>query len=104
MRRLELKREEFTSPLLGAAFETLRLADERGERIEQATLLASFSPPEASHLTRVLLQPAGAPDSGRAVSDYIGRIRETRLNHGDDIMDTLRAVREIKQRKGTGYE
>ena len=104
VRKLGLKREEFTSPLLGAAFEILLLADERGERIEQATLLASFSPSEASHLTKVLLLPANAPESGKAVNDYINRIRETRQSQGEDILDTLREVRERKQRKGTGYE
>ena len=120
VRKLGLTREEFTSPLLGAAFEALRLSDERGERMEQATLLATFSPSEASHLTRVLLLPANTPESGsaagpaympvtasasdRAVSDYINKIREEKLKHGDDISAALLAVRERKQRKDAGYE
>ena len=104
VRKLELKREEFTSELLGNAFELLRFADEQGENLSQAALLASFSPNEASHLTRVLMQPAGTVDSNKAVSDYINKIREEKLKGGEDIAAALLAVRERKQRKGTGYE
>ncbi len=104
VRKLGLEKEEFTSPLLGAAFEMLRLADERGERVEQATLLSSFSPPEASHLTKVFLLPANTPESERAVSDYINKIREEKLKRGEDIAAALLAVRERKIGKGTGYE
>ena len=103
-KKLELKRGEFTSELLGRAFELLLQANENGESMEHATLLASFPPNEASHLTRVLLQPAGLPDSGKAVSDYINKIREEKLKSGEDINAALLAVRERKQRKGTGYE
>lgn len=104
VRKLDFTREEFTSPLLGTAFEMLLDADERGESVTQATLLATFSPSEASHLTKVLLLPARTPESGRAVSDYINKIREEKLKRSGDINAALLAIRERKQGKGTGYE
>lgn len=94
--------EEFSSPLLGRAFDALRRRAEEGLSTRLAALAEDFSGEEMDHLAQVAAQPQAAASSGQAIADYISVIRGERLlrgggEQGDDLL--LAAQKRYQQKK-----
>lgn len=95
----ELKPEEFSSPLLGRAYEQLKSRYAQGMEVSLA-VLSDFTGEEISHLTGILQRQTG-PVSEQALADCV------RIIHGEhqaatvSTADDLLALREkLKERKG----
>ena len=94
--------EEFTSSLLGRAFDRLRGLAEEGLSTQLAVLAEGFSGEEMDHLAQVAAQPESVAHSGRAIEDYISLIRGERLLRGggaDEADLLLAAQRRFQQKK-----
>ncbi len=94
--------EEFSSPLLGRAFDKLLQRAEEGLSTQLAALAEDFSGEEMDHLAQVAAQPQAAAHSGQAIRDYISMIRGERLlrsggEQGDDLL--LAAQKRYQQKK-----
>lgn len=93
---------EFSSPLLGRAFDALRRRAEEGLSTRLAALAGDFTGEEMDHLAQVAAQPQAAASSGQAIADYISVIRGERLlrgggEQGDDLL--LAAQKRYQQKK-----
>lgn len=93
---------EFSSPLLGRAFDALRRRAEEGLSTRLAALAGDFTGEEMDHLAQVASQPQAAASSGQAITDYISVIRGERLlrgggEQGDDLL--LAAQKRYQQKK-----
>lgn len=93
---------EFTSPLLGRAFDRLRNRAEEGLSTRLDVLAEEFSGEEMDHLAQVAAQPESAANSSRSIQDYISLIRSEKLLRGggageDDLL--LAAQRRFQQKK-----
>ena len=94
--------EEFTSSLLGRAFDRLRGLAEEGLSTQLAVLAEGFSGEEMDHLAQVAAQPESVAHSSRAIEDYISLIRGERLLRGggaDEADLLLAAQRRFQQKK-----
>ncbi len=94
--------EEFTSSLLGRAFDRLRGLAEEGLSTQLAVLAEGFSGEEMDHLAQVAAQPESVAHSGRAIEDYISLIRGESLLRGgsaDEADLLLAAQRRFQQKK-----
>lgn len=97
-----IKGAEFSSPLLGRAFDVLRRRAEEGLSTQLAALAGDFTGEEMDHLAQVAAQPQAAASSGQAIADYISVIRGERLlrgggEQGDDLL--LAAQKRYQQKK-----
>ena len=91
--------EEFSSPLLGRAFDCLSSRAREGLSTQLAALAGVFTGEEMDHLAQVAAQPESVANSGRAIQDYISLIRgEKLLREGEDD-SLLLAVQKKYQRK-----
>lgn len=91
--------EEFSSPLLGRAFDCLRSRAGEGLSTQLAALAGVFTGEEMDHLAQVAAQPESVANSGQAIQDYISLIRgEKLLREGEDD-SLLLAVQKKYQRK-----
>lgn len=93
---------EFSSSLLGRAFDVLRRRAEEGLSTQLAALAGDFSGEEMDHLAQVAAQPQATASSGQAITDYISVIRGERLlrgggEQGDDLL--LAAQKRYQQKK-----
>ena len=75
--------EEFSSPLLGRAFDRLRSRAEAGLSTQLGALTEDFSGEEMDHLAQVALQPESVAGSDRRIPEYISLIRSEKLLRGD---------------------
>ena len=93
--------EEFSSPLLGRAFDLLRRRAEEGLSTQPAVLAEEFAGEEMNHLAQVAAQPESVANSGRSIADYISVIRGERLRQGEGVQgdDQLRALQKKYQQK-----
>lgn len=94
--------EEFSSPLLGRAFDRLSARAREGLSTQLAALAGDFTGEEMDHLAQVASQPQAAASSGQAITDYISVIRGERLlrgggEQGDDLL--LAAQKKYQQKK-----
>ena len=94
--------EEFSSPLLGRAFDRLNLRAREGLSTHLAALAEEFSGEEMDHLAQVAAQPQTVANSDRAIADYISVIRSERLlrsgeAQGDALL--LAAQKRYQQKK-----
>ncbi len=92
---------EFSSPLLGRAFDQLRRRAGEGLSTHLAALAQEFTSQEMDHLAQVAAQPESAANGARAIGDYIAVIRGEALlrgggERGDDL---LRAAQKKYQQK-----
>ena len=99
----DLTGEEFSSPLLGRAFDQLRSRASAGLSTQLDALAEDFSGEEMDHLAQVAVQPESVANSGRSIQDYISLIRGERLLRGggerrDEVL--LAAQRRFQQKKG----
>ena len=97
----DLTPEEFSSPMLGRLFAMLREKAAVQTALSPAVLSGSFSPEEVQHITALLQKPEVLSNGRKALSDYIGVIRE---EHDKRAGGTdLRALAEkIRNKKGYG--
>ena len=97
----DLTPEEFSSPMLGRLFAMLREKAAVQTALSPAVLSGSFSPEEVQHITALLQKPEVLSSGRKALSDYIGVIRE---EHDKRAAGTdLRALAEkIRNKKGYG--
>ena len=92
--------EEFSSPLLGRAFDLLRRRAEEGLSLQLASLAEELTGEEMSHLAQVAAQPESAANAGQALADYISVIRREALLRGrEGGDDLLRAAQKRYQEK-----
>lgn len=99
----DLTGEEFSSPLLGRAFDRLRSRASAGLSTQLDALAEDFSGEEMDHLAQVAVQPESVANSGQSIRDYISLIRGERLLRGggeqrDELL--LAAQRRFQQKKG----
>ena len=93
--------EEFSSPLLGRAFDCLSSRAREGLSTQLAALAGVFTGEEMDHLAQVAAQPESVANSGRAIQDYISLIRGEKLlrEGGEQGDDLLLAVQKKYQQK-----
>lgn len=75
---VDLRPEEFSSPLLGKVYSLLRRRHEEGLAVALPSLAGELTAEEMSHLVRVTDKPENLADGGRAMADYIYTIRAQR--------------------------
>ncbi len=92
---------EFSSPLLGRAFDRLMQRAGEGLSTQLAALAEGFSGGEMDHLAQVAAQPESVANSGQAIADYISLIRGEKLlrEGGEQGDDLLLAVQKKYQQK-----
>lgn len=96
-----LSGEEFSSPLLGRAFDLLGRRAREGLSTQLAALAGHFTGEEMDHLAQVAGQPESTANSAQSIGDYISVIRGEALlrrggAQGDDL---LRAAQKKYQQK-----
>lgn len=93
--------EEFSSQALGRIYSAIRARIDRGEEVSAAVLGGELSLNEMSLLVGILQKPEFLSRGGRALRDYIKRIRERKeLAAGEtDLRELASRLRERK-----GYE
>ncbi len=99
----DLEPEQFSSPLLGRAYGTLRDRWRAGRPATLAALDGQFAPEELDHLARVAQEPQAGNTARAALADYkqtiLAERRRGEIHSGED----LAALREtLKQKKGYG--
>ena len=97
-----IRGEEFSSPLLGRAFDLLHSRGEAGLSTSLAALAEQFTPEEMNHLAQVAEKPENTANSAQAIGDYIAIIRGQALlrrgkEQGDELL--LAAQRQYQQKK-----
>ncbi|MBR4131343.1 MAG: DNA primase, partial [Oscillospiraceae bacterium] len=98
----DLRAEQFSSPLLGRAFELLRARYRAGLQPSLAALGEDFTGEELAHLTQVS-QKKDELVSEDAFRDYRNIIREESARAGIQSEQDLLALRDrLKQTKGYG--
>ncbi len=98
---IALSSEDFSSPLLGRFYTTLREKTEAHLPLSMASLAASFTAEEIDHLTSILQKPEVLSNGQKALGDYINIIKTEKQNSSAE--DDLRAFAEqMRNRKGYG--
>lgn len=80
---LDISPEEFSSPTLARLFTLLREKAAEHTSLSPATLSATFSPEEESHITHILQKPEVLANGKKALADYINIIRTENQTGGD---------------------
>ena len=93
---------EFSSPLLGRAYDLLEARAEEGLSLQLAVLAEDLTSEEMDHLAQVVSQPESAANAQQAMADYIAVIRREALlrsgqGSGDDLL--LAAQRRYQEKK-----
>ncbi len=98
----EIRGEEFSSPLLGRAFDLLAQRSREGLSTQLAVLAGEFTGEEMDHLAQVAAQPESTANSGQSIRDYISVIHSEALRRekgmGDDLL--LAAQKRYQRKKG----
>lgn len=99
----ELEGEDFSSPLLGRAFELLRQQWRQGRAPSLAALDGQIDPREADHLSAIAQQPQSANTAQTALEDYrqilLARRQAGQIRTGEDL---ARLRDALKQKKSYG--
>ena len=99
----ELEGEDFSSPLLGRAFELLRQQWRQGRTPSLAALDGQIDPREADHLSAIAQQPQSANTAQTALEDYrqilLARRQVGQIRTGEDL---ARLRDALKQKKSYG--
>ena len=98
----EIRGEEFSSPLLGRAFDLLAQRSREGLSTQLAVLAGELTGEEMDHLAQVAAQPESTANSGQSIRDYISVIHSEALRRekgmGDDLL--LAAQKRYQRKKG----
>ncbi len=98
---VKISPEDFSSPLLGRFFATLKEKCDAHLPLSMASLAASFTAEEIDHLTSILQKPEVLSNGQKALGDYINIIKTEKQNSSAE--DDLRAFAEqMRNRKGYG--
>ena len=98
-----LEGQEFSSPLLGRAFDALRGQVQQGLSPNLAPLAQIFTGEEMDHLAQVASQPESAANGPRALADYISIIRGEGLRRSQGQGDDLLLAMQKKYQKSKAY-
>ncbi len=92
---------EFSSPLLGKVFDSLKRRAREGSGVQLAALAGELTGEEMDHLAQVAAQPESTAQAERAIRDYISAIRGGALRRGELQGDELllAARREYREKK-----
>lgn len=97
-----LDAQQFSSPLLGAAYHAVQMRRAQGKPVSLAALEQEFTPEEMAHLSAVAAKD-DCVISEQALQDYIRTIREEYARTHPSGEAALRQMAErMKQRKGYG--
>ena len=99
----DLEGQEFSSPLLGRAFDALRGQAQQGLSPNLASLAQIFTGEEMDHLAQVASQPESAANGPRALADYISIIRGEGLRRSQGQGDDLLLAMQKKYQKSKAY-
>ncbi len=98
---VKLSPDDFSSPLLGRFYSTLREKADAHLPLSMASLSANFTSEEIDHLTGILQKPEVLSRGAQALGDYINIIKTEKQNSSAE--DDLRAFAEqMRNRKGYG--
>ena len=98
----DIRGEEFSSPLLGKAFDLLQRRCAEGLSTQLAALAGDFAGEEMDHLAQVVAQPESVAHSGQSIPDYISTIRNEaslRREEGQEDQLLLAAKRKFQRKK-----
>ena len=100
-----LTREQFSSPLCGKAFFILWDAKQEGRPLSLYLLTEQLKQEEMSQIVAILNQPESSANAARALSDYIGVIREESGKRGaagaqEDALTKLTRKYQKQKTKG----
>ena len=102
-RRLSgLRGDEFSSPLLGKAFEALRARWQEMRPVSLAALDGLLTPAEADHLALVAQEPVSRASAGDALNDCVEIIRRENGGGVESADDLLAIQKKMKEKKGYG--
>ena len=97
-----LEASQFSSPLLGRAFEALRQRYEAGLAVQLGALGEAFTPQELNHLSAVA-QKEDCLVSEQAMEDCLSVIRaESARQNVSSTQDLLAIRRQMQEKKGYG--
>ncbi len=85
----EMDGSEFSSPLLGRVFDSLKRRAEEGSPVRLAALAGELTAEEMAHMARVAEKPQSAAAADRAIADYISVIRGGALRRSGTQDDAL---------------
>ena len=99
----DLKGSEFSSPLLGKAFDRLRNRAENDLSTQLSVLTEELTGEEMDHLAQVAAQPESVANSDQSIQDYIGIIRGEALRKGGAQEDDLLLAAQKKYQEKKAY-
>ena len=94
---------DFSSPLLGRAFDGLSRRARDGLSVQLAALAEEFTGEEMDHLAQIAIQPVAAGNTARAIEDYISVIRGEKLLRSGGPEDELLLAAQKKYQQKKAY-
>ena len=95
--------EEFSSPLLGKVFDSLRERAAGQQPVQLAVLAEELTSDEMDHMAHVAEQPESVANSDRSIHDYISIIRGEALRRGSQQDDDLLLAAQKKYQEKKAY-
>ena len=98
-KKMDLRQEEFSSPMLGKTYQLLRERYLQGLSVQIPPLAGQLTEEEMSHMIQVLSEPQSAGHAAEALRDYIGIIREeahlrTAPKNDEALLELQRKLKE----------
>ncbi|MBP3520285.1 MAG: DNA primase [Oscillospiraceae bacterium] len=98
-KKMDLRQEEFSSPMLGKTYQLLRERYLQGLSVQLPPLAGQLTEEEMSHMIQVLSEPQSAGHAAEALRDYIGIIREeahlrTAPKNDEALLELQRKLKE----------
>ncbi|MBO5034131.1 MAG: DNA primase [Oscillospiraceae bacterium] len=98
-KKMDLRQEEFSSPMLGKTYQLLRDRYLQGLSVQLPPLAGQLTEEEMSHMIQVLSEPQSAGHAAEALRDYIGIIREeahlrTAPKNDEALLELQRKLKE----------
>ena len=94
---------DFSSPLLGRAFDGLSRRARDGLSVQLAALTEEFTGEEMDHLAQIAIQPVAAGNTAQAIEDYISVIRGEKLLRAGGPEDELLLAAQKKYQQKKAY-
>jgi len=99
----DLRGEEFSSPLLGKVFDSLRRRAEEGLNPQLSVLANELTGEEMDHMAQVAGQPESVAHAERSIKDYISLVRGEALRRGEGQGDDLLLAAQRKYQEKKAY-
>lgn len=97
-----LRGEQFSSPLLGRVYETLRRRWEADKPVTLAALDGELTAAEADHIAAIAQEPQPRNTAQAALRDYVSIIQQEAAFRTQDPDDLLSIRAKLKEKKGYG--